>query len=68
MICVSVNRLSRNCFEEAMKYAHKRKTFGKKLIDHPVIRSKLANMARMVEANYSLLEQVTYNYDRMKTK
>lgn len=39
-------RMARVCFEESMKFAHKRKTFGKKLIEHPVIRNKLANMAR----------------------
>jgi len=37
---------SRVCFEESFKYAHIRKTFGKKLIEHPVIRNKLAHMAR----------------------
>jgi alkylation response protein AidB-like acyl-CoA dehydrogenase len=36
-----------------MKYAHKRKTFGKRLIDHPVIRLKLAHMARQIEASYN---------------
>lgn len=37
---------SRVCFEEAFKFAHIRQTFGKKLIEHPVIRNKLAHMAR----------------------
>ena len=48
-----------------MKFAHKRKTFGKRLIDHPVIRNKLANMARQVEASHAWLEQIIYNFDRM---
>jgi alkylation response protein AidB-like acyl-CoA dehydrogenase len=43
-----------------MKYAHKRKTFGKRLIDHPVIRLKLAHMARQIEATYSWLENMVY--------
>jgi len=43
-----------------MRYAHKRKTFGKRLIDHPVIRLKLAHMARQVEASQAMLESVTY--------
>ena len=59
------NRLGRVCLEESMKFAHKRKTFGKKLIDHPVIRNKLANMARQVEASHAWLEQIMYNFDRM---
>jgi len=33
---VQANRLARVCLEEAMRYALKRKTFGKKLIDHQV--------------------------------
>lgn len=38
--------MARVCVEESMKFAHKRKTFGKRLIDHPVIRNKLAHMTR----------------------
>lgn len=38
------------------EYANKRKTFGKKLIDHPVIRAKLANMVQRVEATHAWLE------------
>jgi alkylation response protein AidB-like acyl-CoA dehydrogenase len=49
-------RLARNCLHEAMKYAHKRETFGKRLIDHQVIRLKLANMARQVESCQSLVD------------
>lgn len=62
------NRVARICLEECMIYAHKRKTFGKKLIDHPVIRSKLANMARLIESNYAYLETVCYNYQKMNFK
>ena len=31
------------------RYAKRRRTFGKKLADHPVIRWKLAEMIRQVE-------------------
>jgi len=44
---------------EAIRYAHKRKTFGKRLVDHPVIRNKLAHMARQIEATHAWMEQVT---------
>jgi len=37
-IIIQANRFSRVCYEEALKYSLKRKTFGKKLIDHPVCR------------------------------
>lgn len=43
-----------------MKYAHKRRTFGKKLIEHPVIRLKLAHMARQIEATQSWLDSLVY--------
>jgi alkylation response protein AidB-like acyl-CoA dehydrogenase len=48
-------RFSRVCFEEAIKYAHKRKTFGVRLIDHAVIRNKLAVMAGRIEAGFSFI-------------
>ncbi|KAK9481377.1 acyl-CoA dehydrogenase/oxidase [Lipomyces japonicus] len=59
-IIIQANRFSRVCYEEAMKYAHKRKTFGKLLIDHPVIRAKLANMAIRVEAVSNWLENIIF--------
>lgn len=43
-----------------MKYAHKRRTFGQKLIEHPVIRLKLAHMARQIEATSTWLENMVY--------
>jgi alkylation response protein AidB-like acyl-CoA dehydrogenase len=48
-----------------MKYAHKRKTFGKRLIDHPVIRLKLAHMARQIEASASWMESLIYQCQKM---
>lgn len=56
-------RLARICLEDAFKFAHKRKTFGKRLIDHPLIRNKLANMAKDVEATQAYLDQCCYNFD-----
>ncbi|KAK4982143.1 hypothetical protein LTR28_002800, partial [Elasticomyces elasticus] len=50
-IIIQCLRFSRVCYEESITYAHKRRTFGKKLIDHPVIRLKLAHMARQIEAS-----------------
>lgn len=54
------SRLSRVCYEEAVKHAHKRKTFGKRLIDHAVIRNKLAQMAIRIEGVHSWYENLTY--------
>jgi len=59
-IVAQATRFARVCIEESWKYAHKRKTFGKRLVDHPVIRWKLAEMARQVESLQAMLELVTY--------
>lgn len=45
--------MMRVCFDESVAWAQERETFGKRLIDHQVIRHKLADMsakADMVEA------------------
>ncbi|KAI9260497.1 acyl-CoA dehydrogenase/oxidase [Phascolomyces articulosus] len=59
-IVIQANRFARVCIEECLKYAHKRKTFGKRLIDHPVIRNKLAHMIRQVEATHAWMEILAY--------
>lgn len=64
-ICCQANRFARVCIEESIKFANKRKTFGKKLIEHPVIRWKIAEMSRQVEASHAWLENVAYNMDTM---
>lgn len=64
-IIIQSLRFSRVCYEESMKYAHKRKTFGKKLIDHPVIRLKLAHMYRQIEASHNWLENVIFQCQSM---
>ncbi|GLB18528.1 hypothetical protein AtubIFM61612_008424 [Aspergillus tubingensis] len=64
-IVIQCVRFARVCYEESMKYAHKRRTFGKRLIDHPVIRMKLAHMARQIEATYNWLENIIYQCQSM---
>ncbi|WPH02122.1 Hypothetical protein R9X50_00497700 [Acrodontium crateriforme] len=64
-IIIQCLRFSRVCYEESMKYAHKRRTFGTKLINHPVIRLKLAHMARQIEASYNWLESMIYQCQKM---
>jgi len=53
-------RGARMCIEEAIKYARVRRTFNKRLIDHQVIRHKIAEMARRVESTQAWLEQAAY--------
>jgi len=64
-IIIQCLRFSRVCFEESVRYANKRRTFGKKLIEHPVIRLKLAHMARQIEASYNWLENLLYQCQKM---
>jgi len=61
---VMTNRGSRACISEAIRYARLRKTFGKRLIDHQVIRHKIAEMAYRVESVQSSIEHICY---QMKT-
>eukprot|EP00439_Symbiodinium_sp_Y106_P015705 s4478_g2.t1 len=58
-MAVSACRMSRCCLEDAIRYARARKTFGKPLIGHQVIRHKLSEMARLVLATHSLLMEVS---------
>mmetsp|Transcript_47405 Transcript_47405/g.76823 ORF Transcript_47405/g.76823 Transcript_47405/m.76823 type:complete len:430 (+) Transcript_47405:93-1382(+) len=62
---IQANRFSRCLLEESWNYAGKRATFGKKLLEHPVIRWKLAEMARQVESTHHWLENLTLQLCRM---
>jgi alkylation response protein AidB-like acyl-CoA dehydrogenase len=50
---------------ECYKWAIQRKAFGKRLIDQPVIRYKLAEMSAIVECLDAWLESVTFQMDSM---
>ena len=67
-IIMQANRFSRVLYEESVKHAHRRKTFGKKLIDHAVIRNKLANMAIRIEGVHNWLENLIYQTTVMSEK
>jgi acyl-CoA dehydrogenase len=54
------NRYARVCLEEAIRYGRNRKTFGKRLMDHQVIRHKVAEMTRHIEGTHAMLEQIAY--------
>lgn len=56
MICYVGHRLARICIEDAFQHAMRRVVFGKKLIESEVIRSKLAQMSREVEAQQAWIE------------
>ncbi len=51
---------SRVCFEEALAWAQERETFGSRLADHQVIRHKLVEMDRMINASYAWMEKLAW--------
>jgi acyl-CoA dehydrogenase len=51
---------SRVCYDEALSWAQERRTFGRPLIKHQVIRHKLVDMAMRIEATKAFLEQVSW--------
>ncbi|TDZ15905.1 Acyl-CoA dehydrogenase apdG [Colletotrichum orbiculare MAFF 240422] len=67
MACATI-RQCRAVVEESMKWANQRLVFGKRLIDQPVIRQKLAKMIALTEANQSWLETITYQMCNMPYK
>jgi acyl-CoA dehydrogenase len=53
---------SRVCLEEAVAWARERETFGRKLGEHPVIRSKLADVARQIDATQAMTDLVAWRF------
>lgn len=60
-------RLSRVCVEDAWNYACERETFGKKLIENPIIRTKFVKMGKMIEPAQAFLEQLTWLIELNRT-
>lgn len=60
-----MSRLARVCLEESIRYAMKRKTFGKFLYEHQAIRMKIASMTRRCECLHAWLESVVFNMCQM---
>lgn len=48
------------CYDDALDWARERKTFGKRLIDHQVLRHKLIDMATQIETTRTLLEDTAW--------
>merc|ERR1719191_878169 len=62
---VQATRLARTCVEESLRHARTRKTFGKYLIEHQVIQHKIGEMARVCEATWAWVENLTYQMNTM---
>ncbi|KAH6683026.1 acyl-CoA dehydrogenase-like protein [Halenospora varia] len=65
MMAGGVIRMSRLVTEECMKWSNQRLVFGKKLIEQPTIRQKLAKMIAHCESNQAWLENITYQMTLM---
>ena len=64
-LCAVGSAFARTCVAECYRWAIQRKAFGKRLIDQPVIRYKLAEMSAMLECLEAWLESVTVQMDLM---
>ena len=60
-MCAQMLGMSRRCLEESIAYAQQRKTFGKPLIKHQVIRHKIAEMSSRIDAMDALINQICWN-------
>jgi alkylation response protein AidB-like acyl-CoA dehydrogenase/predicted heme/steroid binding protein len=58
--CVGAASGGHRVIGECIKFARVRKTFGKPLIQQPVIRAKLADMIMRTEAHFALVEQLAH--------
>lgn len=56
--------VARASFEEAIKYAQQRQTFGKPICEHQAIQLKLADMATKIEASRLLIYAAAEKKDR----
>ena len=59
-LAAGMNAYSQICIDEAVAWAKDRKTFGKFLIENQVIKHKLAEMSRMVNATKAYMELLTW--------
>ena len=56
--------IARAAFEEAIRYAQRRKTFGKPIAEYQTIQNKLADMATKIEASRLLIYSACEKRDR----
>jgi len=50
-LTVQSTAFARVCFNEALAWARERETFGKRMVEHQVIRHKLVEMDRLIRAS-----------------
>ncbi len=62
VIAIGAARNSRMCYQESFHEAMTRKTFGKPLVEHQIIRFKLGEMARQIEALQDHVERIAFQF------
>lgn len=55
---------ARVCFDKALEWAQERETFGKRLVEHQVIRHKLVEMDRRINACQAWLELLAWRLNQ----
>jgi len=59
-LAAACNAFAQVCIDDTIAYARERQTFGKRLIDHQVVRHKIVDMAMRVNATQAYLENLTW--------
>jgi acyl-CoA dehydrogenase len=54
------------CYREALAWARERRTFGKRLADHQVVRHRLVDMLARIEASRAMLEETAWRLDHAR--
>jgi acyl-CoA dehydrogenase len=63
-MAASCTAFARVCLDEAIAYAKERKTFGKPLVQHQVVRHKIVDMAQKVAASQAMLEMLAWRLEQ----
>lgn len=64
MLAAMALGFARVCLSEALEWARERKTFGKPLVHHQVVRHKLVDMATSIRALECVLDDLAWRLDR----
>lgn len=59
--------MARAAMVEAIAFARQRQTFGKRVIDHQVIRHKIVGMIQRVDMAYAYLDTVVWRFEQGET-
>lgn len=63
-LAVQSTAFARVCFDEALGWARERETFGRRLVEHQVIRHKLVEMDRLVNASQAWNELLSWRLNQ----